>query len=89
MIWGFVLLTFLPNCTDSTPVRLHRTDRSRIDTLFLAQVDTLKVFTDSSCVALKEEYLQTAVDSIIKLRKVEAEQLKNRYNEVLEKSISK
>ena len=76
-------------CADETPIRLTRTERARIDTLYIRQVDTLKAFTDSMCYVYNDLHLSNAVDSIIKLRKLEAEMLKKRSNPIIDQQLSK
>ena len=68
------------SCASDVEIRLTRTERARIDTIYLQQIDTLKSFTDSFCVAITDELLQAAVDSIVALRKIESEELKARYH---------
>ncbi len=74
------------SCSSEVDIRLTRTERARIDTIYLAQVDTLKRFTDSFCVVLTEQKLQAAVDSIIILRKKESEDLRARYHPSLDEN---
>ena len=68
------------SCGSEVEIRLTRSERARIDTLYLRQIDTLKNFTDSFCIVVTDELLAAAVDSIVTLRKRESEELKARYH---------
>lgn len=69
-IWGCLV-----SCTEDPQYRLTASERSRADTIYLAQVDALNAYTDSICTVLNKSKLQGIVDSIITLRKKEAELL--------------
>ena len=77
-----VVMTSLTNCGDGgATLQLSRLDLARVDTIYLAQVDSLNALTDSICSELKANKLQFTVDSIIELRKKEAEIIKSRGNQ--------
>lgn len=78
---GIILVCTLwicTSCADDTQYRLTASERTKADTIFLAQIDSLNRFADSLCTLLNDTKLQEAIDSIIALRKGEAEALKKR-----------
>lgn len=66
------------SCENNIEIQLTRTEWEEVDTLYIRQVDTLKAFTDSMCDVMTAIKLQSVVDSIITVRKLEAEALKAR-----------
>ncbi len=80
-IWGAIFygLVFVHlGCEDETQYKLTSAERSKADTIYLAQIDTLKIWNDSVCNAMRAQRLQPIIDSIITLRKREAAALKAR-----------
>ena len=65
-------------CTEDPPPALSPRDRAMIDTLYSRQVRLLRPQLDSLCDAMFAGEVQRAVDSIIKVRRAEEEQLRRR-----------
>ncbi len=61
-----------------TQVRLSSEERRLIDTLFLQQVKEIAPILDSICDANFEKEVKSAVDSIVKVRKLEEKMLRER-----------
>ena len=74
-----VIMAGITSCgNDGATLQLSRAEYARVDTIYLAQVDSLNALTDSICSELKATKLQFTVDSIIEVRKKEAELIKSR-----------
>lgn len=64
-----------------TAIRLTSYERQQVDTLIRLQTDSLRQLTDSLCTSSKEQRINWAVDSIIKVRIAEEIKLRARKRE--------
>lgn len=72
------LLTFTSCDQEQPQLRLTSTERVKVDTLFTQQIKAFRAHLDSLCDANREELIQLAVDSIIKVRREEERRLRAR-----------
>lgn len=62
-------------------LRLTPTERSRIDTLYTARLDSLRPLWDSLCEVNHPKIVEAAVDSIVQQRLEEEVRLRSRFTE--------
>ncbi|MCB0631433.1 MAG: hypothetical protein KDD15_16920 [Lewinella sp.] len=76
-----LLVLFLaPACKKQENVRIKLTSRERelIDTIYTERIKVLRPKWDSMCTASHDSLLQIALDSIIRVRRVEEARLRSR-----------
>jgi hypothetical protein len=71
-------------CTEPPPLSLSAEDRSLIDTLYEQEISVFRPRLDSFCEQFTNERLSLAVDSIIRLRRVEEIKLRQRILQQLQ-----
>jgi hypothetical protein len=78
---GLLMMVFLmtTSCDEDIPLKLTSAQRDQLDTLFSSQVKDLGIEMDSLCDLLFEQDLDLVVDSIMKVRKAQEEELRKRY----------
>lgn len=75
-----LLFCLLPACNRPENIKIKLTSRERalIDTMYMEKIKALRPYWDSLCAVAHDSLLQIAVDSIIKVRRIEEEQLRAR-----------
>ena len=63
---------------EEAPIRLTSRERIQIDTLANQQIDSLRIKMDSICEHIYQDLLSRAVDSLVKVRKMEEDKLRAR-----------
>ncbi|WP_353485167.1 hypothetical protein [Haliscomenobacter sp.] len=78
----FGLLVFLFSCGEKPPLKLTTTQRDQIDTLYLRKLNQegMALEMDSLCKATREAKIQVLVDSMLKARRAEEEELRLKYS---------
>ncbi|HMQ49738.1 MAG TPA: hypothetical protein PKA00_19865 [Saprospiraceae bacterium] len=82
-VWGICLCCLLLSACQppDTAVRLTSYERQQVDTLIKTQADSIRQLIDSLCASNKEQRINQAVDSIIKVRLAEEIKLRARKRE--------
>ncbi|MCB0562043.1 MAG: hypothetical protein H6573_08225 [Lewinellaceae bacterium] len=80
ILTGVFIATLLMGCEppEEAPIRLTSRERIRIDTLANQQIDSLRIKMDSICEHIYQDLLSRAVDSLVKVRKMEEDKLRAR-----------
>ena len=78
----FSLLVFLFSCGEKPQLKLTTTQRDQIDTLYLRKLNPegLALEMDSLCEATREAKIQVLLDSMLKARRAEEEELRLKYS---------
>lgn len=74
----FALGLLLQACGEPPPIKLKPDEIRWVDTLFLREIEDLKPELDSLCEMNFDERVAQAVDSIVKVRKLEEAKLRAR-----------
>ena len=72
----FSILLFSLSACGEPEIKLDRTARRTIDTLVNYQLDSISPILDSLCKTTKDDFIQHAVDSIVKERQKKEERLR-------------
>jgi len=78
----FGLLVLLFSCGEQPPLKLTTTQRDQVDTLYLRKLNQegLALEMDSLCKVTREAKIQMLVDSMLKARRAEEEELRLKYS---------
>ncbi|PHN07434.1 hypothetical protein [Flavilitoribacter nigricans] len=80
LILFLILALSLGSCKKQDEIRIKLTSRERalIDTMYLERVQELRPMWDSICLATHDSLLEIALDSIIRVRRLEEAKLRSR-----------
>lgn len=74
-----LFLIQLSACKEDAPLKLTSKQREQVDTLFSKQVNALSEEMDSLCDQLFATRLDATVDSLLKIRRLQEESLRQKY----------
>ena len=72
-LFSFLLAAYILSCTEPPPPSLNSKDRDLMDSLFREEVAITETILDSLCNANFDSVVQSAVDSILQVRRKEIE----------------